>query len=445
MRIRMILFLAIFLTVPGIVTAQNDLLTLEDAIAIALENNRTVKNANLEIEKALEQIAVAKTRRLPSFNSYALTSRQLSHTELRFDRGSLGVLDGIGPVPAQDTTIRSSGRFSTLFVSEISQPLSQLHRIGLGIKSAEIGAGIQLQQRRAAEQSVTASVKQAYYAILQTQSSLRAIEESVRLYKELDRVTEQYVLQRVALKSEGLEVKTRLARTELDVLTVQDRLESQKEQLNALLGRDLDSAFSVVGFTGLEAVNVALPQAQAIAMAQRPEIKQAKLKLQQAEVDRRVKRSEFIPEVSLNVSHTSPINYSDVLPKNFSTIGVAVNWEVFDWGRKKHEVSAKDHAILQATNTLRDAESTVVREVNANHRALQRSAQIVRIATLSQETAAESLRVVANGYKVSAALLKDVLQSEAAVAQANDQYEQALLAFWTAKSEFDKSLGEDHD
>jgi hypothetical protein len=55
------------------------------------------------------------------------------------------------------------------------------------------------------------------------------------------------------------------------------------------------------------------------------------------------------------------------------------------------------------------------------------------------------MRVVTNNYKVNAALLKDVLQSEAAVAQADDQYQQALLAFWTAKSEFDRSLGEDYE
>ena len=122
-----------------------------------------------------------------------------------------------------------------------------------------------------------------------------------------------------------------------------------------------------------------------------------------------------------------------------------MNWEIFDWGRKKKELASTNRAIEQAGNAIRDAESTVLREVNANYRNLQRTGQVLRIAMLSQDTAAESMRVVTNSYKVNAALLKDVLESEAAVAQADDQYQQALLAFWTAKSEFDKSLGEDHE
>jgi outer membrane protein len=446
MQMRMVLFITLMLAAqPSTAAQQDDVMTLEQAIGFALENNRTLKNAGLEVAKAQAQVEATRTRRLPSFNSYALGSRQLSHVDLRFEKGALGILDGIGPVPAEDTTIRSPSRFSMLVVNEVSQPLSQLHRIGLGIKQARIGVEMSAQQLRAEQHSVIASVKSAYFSILQTQSSLRAVEQNIRLYHELDRLTEQYVLQRVSLKSESLGVKTRLAKNELEALTLQDRLVSQKEHLNGLLGRDLQAQFSVNTTPEAALVNVELQQAQLTALAQRPEIRQAKLKLEQVEVDRRTKRSEYIPNVSLNVSHTSPINYSNVLPKNLTTVGIAVNWEVFDWGRKKHELAAKDTSIRQAGNALTDAESLVIREVNSNYRKLQRTAQMLRLAVLEQETAAESLRVTANSYKVDAALLKDVLQSEAEVAAANDQYQQALLSFWTAKSEFDKSLGEDHD
>jgi len=182
-----------------------------------------------------------------------------------------------------------------------------------------------------------------------------------------------------------------------------------------------------------------------VALEERPEISQAKLKIRQAEIDMRSKRSEYIPDVSLNFSQTSPINYSDVLPRNLTTMGIAVNWNVMDWGRKKQELSAKAASVVQADNSLKDTESLVLREVNSNYRKLQQKARMLRIAELAQETAAETLRVTTNSYRVNAALFKDVLQSESALEQANDQYQQALLSLWTAKSEFEKSLGEDHD
>ena len=39
-------------------------------------------------------------------------------------------------------------------------------------------------------------------------------------------------------------------------------------------------------------------------------------------------------------------------------------------------------------------------------------------------------------------LLADVLQSQAAVAAANDQYQSAVLSFWTARADFERALGE---
>jgi len=447
MRLTTSLLATLILTSQLLTAAPEELnvLTLDQAIALALENNRSLKNASLNVAKAQNQVAASRTYGLPSLNSYVLGARQLSHADLTFDKGALGILPGVGPVPAQNTTIRSSGRFSALLVNQVTQPISQLHRIGLGIKQAEIGVEIAAQQLRTEQHSVVASVKSAYYSILQTQSSLRAAEQNIRWYRELDRLTDEYVLQRVSLKLESLDVKTRLAKAELDVVSLEDALATQKEQINALIGRSLETDFSVKLAPEAEFVDINLRQAQATALEQRPEISQAKLKVRQAEIDRSSKRSEFIPEVSLNFSQTSPINYSDTLPRNLTTIGIAVNWNVFDWGRKKQELAAKGATVTQAGNSLKDTESLVIREVNSNYRKLQQNVRRLRVAELAQETATETLRVTTNSYRVNAALFKDVLQSESAMEQANDQYQQALLSYWTAKSEFEKSLGEDHD
>src|SRR5262245_12112806 len=247
MRLTTSILATLILTTQLLRAAPEELntLTLDQAIALALENNRSLKNASLNIAKAQNQVAASRTYRLPSLNSYVLGARELSHADLTFDKGALGILPGVGPVPAQDTTIRSSGRFSALIVNEVTQPISQLHRIGLSIHQAEIGVEMAALQLRTEQHSVVAGVKGAYYSILQTQSSLRAAEQNIRLYRELDRLTEEYVLQRVSLKSESLEIKTRLAKAELDAMSLQDVMASQKEQLNALLGRRLETDMTV--------------------------------------------------------------------------------------------------------------------------------------------------------------------------------------------------------
>jgi outer membrane protein len=39
--------------------------------------------------------------------------------------------------------------------------------------------------------------------------------------------------------------------------------------------------------------------------------------------------------------------------------------------------------------------------------------------------------------------MRDVLQQQATVANAEHDYEQSLLSFWNAKATFEKSLGEE--
>jgi outer membrane protein TolC len=51
-----------------------DALTLDQAIKLAVENNRTAKNARIEVEKQTDKLAAAKTHRLPTFKLDSLIS-----------------------------------------------------------------------------------------------------------------------------------------------------------------------------------------------------------------------------------------------------------------------------------------------------------------------------------------------------------------------------------
>jgi outer membrane protein TolC len=147
--------------------------------------------------------------------------------------------------------------------------------------------------------------------------------------------------------------------------------------------------------------------------------------------------------VSAGFIYLTPRNYDPVIPKNFANVGVVVNWEFFDWGRKKHQLSEKEKAVEQAKDSLKETEDQVLIDVGGKLRKLQQSGEALRVARLAENSAKENLRVSTGQYKYQAAMLSDVLQSQASLAEATNQYQQALLAFWTAKAEFEKSLGED--
>ena len=88
-------------------------------------------------------------------------------------------------------------------------------------------------------------------------------------------------------------------------------------------------------------------------------------------------------------------------------------------------------------------ESRVLLEVNSRFRALQESCQLIRIAKLAQTTARANVQLAANKYRLDAVLLKDVLTAQTSLANADYEYQKALLSFWTAKADFEKALGED--
>ena len=324
----------------------------------------------------------------------------------------------------------------------VDQPLSQLFRIKLNIQSAKVSSEIAGEDLRAKRQSVASDVKAAYFAVLQTQSSLEALEQSIKLYYELDRVTGDYVLQQVALKSQGMEVKARLATAEYDALKLRNAIRSQKERLNQLLGQPLDNDFVVSPIPALTNLDLDLSAAQARAREQRPELRQAILKRKQAELDRRSKKAEFIPDISLSYRYMSPFSL-DPLPKNISAAGLYLSWEPFDWGRKKRELATKRKIEQQAANHIEEVETQVLVEVNARFRKLQEMRVALQVTRLSQETEREKLRVVSNRYGEKAALLNEVLQTESDLAQANHQYRDALVGFWNAKADFEKAIGEE--
>ena len=251
---RMILLIALFIVLGGSRAAQcqqpvssAEVLTLEQAVALALSENRQVKSAAIEIEKYSDKLAALRTRRLPEFKFSTTASQLLTPMSYTFEKGAFGEYPGTGPIPDKTTEISTPRRMTFYIAGEINQPLSQLYRIKLNLKQLGVGRQIAEQQLRQQRQAIINNVRRSYYAILQTQSSLQASEESIRLYQELDRVTGEYVVQQVALKSDSLEVRTRLEKARYDAQSLRDQLASQKEQFNQLLGGE-DFIFASIFF-----------------------------------------------------------------------------------------------------------------------------------------------------------------------------------------------------
>jgi outer membrane protein len=426
---------------PGLIHGQT--LTLQQAIGAAEANNRAIRAARLESAKALTEVNVARTYRLPAFSVAALGSQSLAHLGLTFPLGSLGVYPGIGPIPGKSTTLTGPLQPAGIFYASIAQPLSQQHKIGLGIKLARVGAEIADETVRSRQQTTVNEVRRLYYGVLQAESGQRSLQATVEFLKQLDQDTGRNVAQRVALQAESLDVKAQLVQAEFALLKLQDPLETQKQQLNRLMGRHPETPFEVDPLTATDFEMPDLKEAYAKAIESRPEIRLARLQVKKAELDHRLKRAERIPDVSLTMTNVATVNLSPILPNRLSVVGVQVTWDVYDWGRKRKQAEEKRLAEEQASLDESDIEAQIIVEVAHQYRKLIEARKEVEVAQASQSARRELLRVTRNRYGQRDVLLSDVLKAQSGLVEADNRFTQALLDLATAQADFEKAIGGD--
>jgi outer membrane protein len=429
--------------VPTPATAtRGDPLRLDQAVELALAYNRQLASASLQVDKTGDALAIARTRRLPVVDVNFQAGQLLTPLEFTFPTGAFGSFPATGPIPPADTSIATPRRPAALLYATVAQPLSQLPRINLGVRASQLDQQAEQERLRRARQSLVAQVKRLYYGILQTQATLESTNESIALYRELQRVMSERLAQQAVLKGDRLEAELRLAQAEQTALTQQHAADSQREQLNQLMGRDIATPFEVMPIPEATATAADVDALTKQAQDRNPEIREGRLRVEQADVDRRATRAERIPDVNLVFTYLSPINVQTV-PNNIAAISFQVHWQPLDWGKRGREVVTKQLAAQQARLSLQDAETRIALTVHAQIRRVDELRAQVRIASLTQDLARERLRVKTDQVKVSAALPADVLQVQAQLADSTARYQQALLELWTARAELDQTLGED--
>lgn len=429
---------------PPTAASENEapLLTLDDAVSLALSDNRLVKNSALEVQKLDFRVNTARSRRLPQLQLNALGGELLHSFDFTFDQGVFGTYPTIGPVPGTKTKIRNPARFTTYVTGNVDQPLTQQYKIGLGIRATRLEQEIAREDVRAERQKIAAEVRKAYFDLVAIQAGVESTREAVATLEEAQQVTARYRLQETVLRADALEVDARLAKSRFEFSVAENSLATQRERLNQLLGRDLNTPFRVESFPEEDASGLTLEDARRQATQNRPEVREAQLKTKQAEVDRRLAKAEYIPDLSLSLRYQG-INNVRVLPANVTTAGFYLTWEPFDWGRKRNAVSEKTKTVDQARNGLQETNSQVAVEVGLKYRKWRDSTLLLQAARINHEANAEQLRVTTNKYKEKAALVRDLLDAQAHSAEADYQYKQALSTYWASLADLRRAMGEE--
>jgi len=415
-------------------------LTVDEAVALALEGNRTLRAADLEAKRAGEEQQALLARRFPVLDTKGLVGSSLAPFTLTFPAGSLGTFPSTGPIPFTDTDITSPARPMVALFVTATQPLTQLRRIDLGAKALGAARGVADEQVRRRRLDVVTSVRKACYGLLAAQAARGAIDEALTLLAELRRVVGEYADREVVLPADRLAVEARLAQTELQRARVDHSIATLSEQLNVLLGRDVSTPVEIVPAPPPSG-EPELASAQVRAAAGRPEVREADLRAAQAGFNVRLKQEAFVPDVSVMASYMGLYNV-DILPENTAAVGLWFSWEPFDWGRRKLEKQAAQHQADAAALAQAEARDAIRVDVAAHHRAVEEARLGLRAAEAEDAVARERLRVARERLGEQAALLKDVLDAQVARADTAQRRQKAELDLWTSIAELDQAIGD---
>lgn len=422
--------------------APKEVLSLDQAIALARANNRENKVAKLDIERQREASAEAKMSLYPRFDTYLLATELLTPLDFTIRAGQLGTFPSTSPIPSSDVDLHTPARPVAVASITLTQPITQIPRIRLAVAEQRLNEDLSRQTYSEKDQQLVSEVRRLYYSLLQSQSQAESQRAAIHYLEEFGHLTENRVQERAALKADGLRINAEKEKAKYQLLLIEDAFSDRKEAMNRLLGRDLLVDFSVQPVSSALPEEQDLAEARRLALAQRPEIKIASIKKKQANLETRIEKTRYLPDVSIQANYLTPAGVN-FLPQNIGGVGVLLTWQPWDWGQKRHNLAQKVIAEHEAVLTEEDARDQVLLDVNSKFRKLCEARAQLRVAEAARDAEQERLRNQTDAYAQQAILLSGLLQQQASLASAEDQYREALLALWTARAEFERALGEE--
>jgi outer membrane protein TolC len=417
-------------------------LTLDEALQLAKSNNRDLKQFGLEVGRQREAFGEAKTHLYPRFDTSVLAAQLLAPLDFTINKGQFGTFPGTGPIPGSNTDLHTPARPIAIASVTATQPITQLIRIHLSIANQRLkvdAAQLSFDQR---EQKLADDVRQSYYQVLQSQIQYESQQSTVKYLEELLQLTDRRFDQQAALKADRLSVKAELAKASYQLTTIEDTLADSKDALNHLLGRSVQTEFAVEPVPATFPEQEDLSAARATALEHRPEMKLAANRVRQAGLSTKSEKSHYVPDIAIQASYFSPANIN-FLPQNIGSVGALLTWQPWDWGEKRHKVRQAALAEEQAALSVEDTREQILLEVNSNFRRLREAHAHLAVTEANRDAETEKMRNQKEAYSQQAILLSDLLKQQSSLADAECQYHQAVLAYWSARADFQKSLGEE--
>jgi outer membrane protein TolC len=173
-----------------------------------------------------------------------------------------------------------------------------------------------------------------------------------------------------------------------------------------------------------------------------PRILAAAASAEAADASVKAARSQYYPTLGLSASaNWSGNNQNDYDLSASRQLQLGLSWPIFNRFQREQTITTRLSTLDLAEANARDARREVQASLTAQYAALDAARVRIDISRASVEAAAEDLRVVNERYRVGAATILDILNSQEALAQAEVDAITARFDYLNAKARIEALIG----
>lgn len=426
------LFSLFCLTCQICVSQSQDLLTINDAIKIALEKNYAVLISKNEVEIAKAQNNIGNAGMSPqvSLNGNYNLANVNSYQE--FSNGTVQ-----DKKAAQNTNTGASVNlswvvFDGLKMFAIKKRLYQNEKLN------------EIQLRQEMENTVYATII-AYYDIVRIEKLISANKQNMSIYEERKKIAKLKLDIGSDSKVEYLLTQTDENKAKSEMLKLEQQLSAAKILLNNLLVRPVETEFNVENTINV-VYDPVLEDLKKTTVKNNSSILISQQNSLIAEQSIKEARSLNLPQLQLNGAYNFILNQSQagfvLLNKQLGlNAGLSASWMIFNGTKNNRLVKEKQIALLN-NRFLTDAS---IQQTDAlayvNFKSYQINKQIQDLEKLNLASAEELVNISMERYKIGKGNLLETKETQKTLEDAQIRYINALYETKKAETELLRANG----
>ena len=394
-------------------------LDLDEAIQLALLNNRTIKQSIADRENARWKLSEARRKSGPTL-SWSTQAEAIGGSYYdAYDKKRLFVNTLEAKMPIYDGGALKEGRVSARY----------------GLNAADLTLENTLQ-------TVRYQATDYYYKILQAADQVEVSEDQVKTLQEHLRIVNAQFRAGTVAKADVLTTEVRLANAQQSLVSYRNDYDIAMATLCNYLLLPVDTVIHPPEQLTYNKYNLNLTDCTAYALLNRPDAAAADYAVKQAESAKRAAKAGWRPSINAvankGITGDKPFNdhYSDSW-----TAGISANWNLFDSGVTQAQVNEADANLVKAQESAAILKESVQLDVRSAYLTLVAAEKNIATTKVAIASAEEDYRISQVRYSAGVGTNLDVMDASDKLTQAKMNYYSALYQYNTAKASLDKAMG----